>query len=257
VVVRAPLRERAWNAENSLSPGSGYRSIPAKLDGSPVECSIQNLRAELNASQKEEERLREGGRQKMQEFASSYHDVSGPGRAAQHSQATPEYFIGSDTHGSPRCSPMEEFFIGSDTQGSPRLSPRLQPRVRVLPPQKFAPPARESSRGTFCRSSLDLSGAIHRASRRADNVDRLLNQWTAEDNRRSRDLGPEQAASRKPGLPPEARGGRVLSQPRGLGAASSGSSVRPTQRARSAARKPCASFAFLKSFAFVRASLHE
>merc|ERR1719161_2456662 len=53
VAVRAPLRERAWNAENSLSPGSGYRSIPAKLDGAPVECSIQNLRAELNASQKE------------------------------------------------------------------------------------------------------------------------------------------------------------------------------------------------------------
>ena len=34
---------------------------------------------------KAQERLREGGRQKMQEFASSYHDVSGPGRAAQHS----------------------------------------------------------------------------------------------------------------------------------------------------------------------------
>merc|ERR1719506_1468342 len=60
VAVRAPLRERTLNADESLSPASGYRSIPAKLEASPfVESNIHNLRVELTASQKEEERLRE------------------------------------------------------------------------------------------------------------------------------------------------------------------------------------------------------
>ena len=46
----------------------GYRSIPAKLDGSPVECSIQNLRAELNASQKEEVHYLRNSREVLSEF---------------------------------------------------------------------------------------------------------------------------------------------------------------------------------------------